>query len=318
MEKISHRKIPVNGINMHIAEIGDPTKGTILFLHGFPELWYSWRHQLLSAAAAGYHAVAPDLRGYGDTDAPPCSASYTSFHVVGDLISLLDFLKVEQVFLVGHDWGAIIAWHFSLFRPDRIKALINLSVPFMPRNPNRRPIDGLRLALGDDFYMCRFQEPGEMEEEFNSIDTARLMTQFLLSRDPKPPIIPKGKLAASAEKAIDLPPWLSEDDINYFAKKFKQTGFTGGLNYYRAMNLTWELMAPWTGMQVKVPAKFILGELDVTYSFPFTKDYIHKGGFKRDVPLLADVVVMEGAAHFINQEKPEEISKHILEFFEKF
>ncbi|XP_021763209.1 uncharacterized protein LOC110727922 [Chenopodium quinoa] len=318
MEKISHRKIPVNGINMHIAEIGDPTKPTILFLHGFPELWYSWRHQLLAAAAAGYRAVAPDLRGYGDTDAPPCSSSYTSFHVVGDLISLLDFLEIDQVLLVGHDWGAIIAWHFSLFRPDRIKALVNLSVPFSPRNPNRKPVDGLRKSLGDDFYICRFQEPGEMEEEFNSIDTARLMKQFLVSRDPKPPCIPKGKMAASAQKAITLPPWLSEDDINYFAEKFKQTGFTGGLNYYRAMNLTWELMAPWTGVQVKVPVKFILGELDITYSFPYMKDYLHKGGFKRDVPLLAELVVMEGAAHFINQEKPEEISNHILEFFEKF
>uniref|UniRef100_A0A803M9I2 AB hydrolase-1 domain-containing protein n=1 Tax=Chenopodium quinoa TaxID=63459 RepID=A0A803M9I2_CHEQI len=287
MDKISHRKIPVNGINMHIAEIGDPTKPTILFLHGFPELWYSWRHQLLSAAAAGYRAVVPDLRGYG---------------FVGG----------------GHDWGAIIAWHLSLFRPDRIKALVNLSVPFSPRNPNRKPVDGLRNSLGDDFYICRFQEPGEIEEEFSSIDTARLMKQFLLSRDPKPPCIPKGKLAASAQKAITLPPWLSEDDINYYAEKFKQTGFTGALNYYRAMNLTWELMAPWTGVQVKVPVKFIVGELDVTYSFPYMKDYLHKSGFKRDVPLLAELVVMEGAAHFTNQEKPEEISNHILEFFEKF
>lgn len=157
MEKIEHRTVSVNGINMHIAEIGDPTKGTILFLHGFPELWYSWRHQLLSLSSAGYRAVAPDLRGYGDTDAPPSAASYTAFHVVGDLVALLDLLAVEQVFLVGHDWGALIAWNFSLLRPDRIKALVNLSVPYMPRNPNVKPVQRLRLAFGDDFYICRFQ-----------------------------------------------------------------------------------------------------------------------------------------------------------------
>ncbi|KAL2945324.1 Epoxide hydrolase A [Bienertia sinuspersici] len=237
MEKIKHRTVPVNAINMHIAEIGEPKNGTILFLHGFPELWYSWRHQLLSTSAAGYRAIAPDLRGYGDTDAPPCADNYTSFHIVGDLVSLLDFLKLDKIFLVGHDWGAIIAWHLALFRPDRIKALLNLSVPFSPRNPARKPVDSMRKALGDDFYVCRFQEPGEMEEELNSIETSRLMKQFLTSRDPKPPCIPKGKLAAAADKADTLPSWLSEDDINYYAGKFRKTGFTGALNYYRAMNL---------------------------------------------------------------------------------
>lgn len=303
---------------MHIAEIGEAKKGTILLLHGFPELWYTWRHQLLSLSAAGYRALAPDLRGYGDTDAPPCAESYTSFHVVGDLISLIDHFHIDQIFLVGHDWGAIIAWHFSLFRPDRIKALVNLSVPFTPRNPTLKPVERLRNSLGDDFYICRFQEPGEMEKELDSIDTAKLMKKFLVSRDPEPPCFPKGKLAAAAEKPVTLPSWLSEEDINYFADKFKQTGFTGGLNYYRSMDLTWELMAPWTGMQVKVPTKFILGELDITYRFPLTKNYIHNGGMKRDVPLLDDVVIMEGAAHFINQERPEEISKHILDYFDQF
>lgn len=158
MDKIEHRNILLNnGINMHIAEIGEAKKGTILLLHGFPELWYTWRHQLLSLSAAGYRALAPDLRGYGDTDAPRCAESYTSFHVVGDLISLIDHFHIDQIFLVGHDWGAIIAWHFSLFRPDRIKALVNLSVPFTPRNPTIKPVERLRNSLGDDFYICRFQ-----------------------------------------------------------------------------------------------------------------------------------------------------------------
>ncbi|KAH9615705.1 hypothetical protein KSS87_000838 [Heliosperma pusillum] len=318
MEKIEHKKVQVNGINMHIATIGEPKKGTILFLHGFPELWYSWRHQLLALSAAGYRAVAPDLRGFGDTDVPSSAAAYTVFHVIGDLIALLDQLGVEQVFLVGHDWGAIIAWNFVMIRGDRVKALVNLSVPFMPRNPRLKPIDGFKLAFGDDFYICRFQEPGKMEEEFASMDMVKLMKQFLVSRNPDPPVIPKGALASLAERTITLPPWLTEDDVNYFAEKFKQTGFTGSLNYYRAMNLNWELTAPWTGVQIKVPTKFILGDLDLTYNFPKMKDYMHKGGFKKDVPLLEEVVVIEGAAHFINQERPEEISNHIQDFFAKF
>lgn len=155
MEKIAHKYINTNGINMHVAEIGEGP--AVLFLHGFPELWYSWRHQMLSLSSLGYRAIAPDLRGYGETDAPSCTTSYTAFHIVGDLLGLLDALGLEKVFLVGHDWGAIIAWYFCLFRPDRIKALVNLSVVFNPRNPSTKPIETLRAIFGDDYYMCRFQ-----------------------------------------------------------------------------------------------------------------------------------------------------------------
>lgn len=155
MEKIQHRNLRVNGINMHVAEIGEGPP--ILFLHGFPELWYSWRHQLLSLSSLGYRAIAPDLRGYGDSDAPPSPSSYTALHIVGDLIALLDSLRLGQVFLVGHDWGAAIAWNFCLLRPDRVKALVNMSVVFRPRNPTRKPIESMRVLFGDDYYMCRFQ-----------------------------------------------------------------------------------------------------------------------------------------------------------------
>ncbi|XP_042475880.1 epoxide hydrolase A-like isoform X2 [Macadamia integrifolia] len=158
MEGIEHRMVSVNGIEMHIAEKG---KGpVVLFLHGFPELWYSWRHQITALASHGYWAVAPDLRGFGDTDAPPSPSSYTAFHIVGDLIALIDLLGQDQVFMVAHDWGAVIGWHFCLFRPDRVKALVCLSVPFTPRNPSAKPIDRMRATLGEDYYICRFQKLG--------------------------------------------------------------------------------------------------------------------------------------------------------------
>ncbi|KAH7517046.1 hypothetical protein FEM48_Zijuj09G0020200 [Ziziphus jujuba var. spinosa] len=149
MEKIQHSTIKTNGINMHIATIG--TGPPVLLLHGFPELWYSWRHQLLSLSSLGYRAIAPDLRGFGDSDAPPSPVPYTTPYTVGDLVGLLDHLGIDQVFLVGHDWGAAIAWYFSLFRPDRVKAVINLSVPYFPRNPAVKFVEGFRAQFGDDY-----------------------------------------------------------------------------------------------------------------------------------------------------------------------
>jgi len=156
MEGIEHRTVEVNGIKMHIAEKGKQGP-VVLFLHGFPELWYSWRHQIVALSSLGYRAVAPDLRGYGDTDAPSSVSSYTGFHIVGDLVALIDLLGVDQVFLVAHDWGAIIGWYLCMFRPERIKAYVCLSVPFMRRNPKIRTVDGMRAAYGDDYYISRFQ-----------------------------------------------------------------------------------------------------------------------------------------------------------------
>nr|XP_043635690.1 epoxide hydrolase A-like [Erigeron canadensis] len=318
MEVIRHRNISVNGINMHIAEI--PGDGPpVLFLHGFPELWYSWRHQMLYLSSLGYRTIAPDLRGFGDTDVPLLVAEYTVFHIIGDLVSLLDSLSLDQVFLVGHDWGAVMAWQFCLLRPDRIKALVNLSVVFSPRNPLRKPIESMRAIFGNDYYVCRFQEVGEAEKELASVDTALVIKKYLTYRDPGLLCVPKEVgFAIDPNTKIALPSWLSEDDVNYFATKFKRTGFTGGLNYYRAIDLNWELTAPWTGVQIKVPVKFIAGDLDLTYNTPGVKDFVHKGGFKKYVPFLQEVVIMEGVAHYINQEKAQEVSEHIHDFIKKF
>ncbi|XP_042475877.1 epoxide hydrolase A-like [Macadamia integrifolia] len=317
MEGIEHSMVRVNGIDMHIAEKG---KGpVVLLLHGFPELWYSWRHQMTSLASHGYRAVAPDLRGFGDTDAPPSSSSYTAFHIVGDLVGLIDRLGLDQVFLVAHDWGAVMAWYFCLFRPDRVKAFVSLSITFTPRNPSVKPLDRMRAALGEDYYICRFQEPGEIEDVFACFGTTDVLRRFLTYRRPAPLFMPKGKeFEHTHDPQISLPSWLLEEDINYYASKFDVKGFTGGVNYYRALNLNWELTAPWTGAQVKVPVKFMVGDLDLTYNTPGAKQYIHGGGLKKDVPFLEDVVVMEGVGHFINEERPEEISTHILDFIQRF
>ncbi|XP_008246047.2 PREDICTED: bifunctional epoxide hydrolase 2-like [Prunus mume] len=189
----------------------------------------------------------------------------------------------------------------------------------MPRNPQRKFIESVKAVYGDDYYMCRFQEPGVMEAEFAKLGTARVMKEFLTYRNPGPLFLPEDKMFGHPPDApIVLPSWLSEDEVNYYASKFEKTGFTGGLNYYRNFDLNWELTAAWTEVQVKVPVKFIVGDQDLVYNSLDAKDFIHKGGFKKYVPLLEEVVVMEGVAHFINQEKPDEISKHIHDFIVKF
>ncbi|XP_062108715.1 uncharacterized protein LOC133819468 [Humulus lupulus] len=242
--------------------------------------------------------------------------------VVGDLIALLDAIapEEEKVFVVGHDWGALIAWFLCLFRPDRVKALVNLSVAFNPRNPKRKPYETLRAIYGDDYYICRFQEIGVIEGEFAEIGTQEVLKGFFSYRNPGPLMLPKGNLFPhSKDDPSELPFWLTQQDLDYYTSKFENKGFTtGGINYYRNMNRNWELTAPWTGDKIKVPVKFIAGDLDLTYNTVGTKDYIHKGGFKKDVPFLEEVIIMEGVGHFISEERPDEISNHINDFFNKF
>ncbi|XP_023744597.1 uncharacterized protein LOC111892780 [Lactuca sativa] len=315
MENIQHKSIKVNGITMHVAEIGEGP--AVLFVHGFPELWYTWRHQMLYISSKGYRAIAPDLRGFGDSEAPPSSTSYTAFHIVGDLVCLLDSLELDKVFLVGHDWGAIISWYLCLFRPDRIKALVNMSVVYNPRNPLVKPVQFMRQTFGDDFYICRFQEIG-WEEEFAKVDTKKLLASFYFKRNPSPPMMPKDYAKLFKPDQTTVPCWFTEEDLDYFASKYHATGFAGPFNYYRCFDLNWELCAAWTGSKIIVPVKFIVGDIDITYNFPGIKEYIHGGGFKEWVTGLEQVVVMEGVGHFINQEKPQEINNHIYDFITKF
>ncbi|XP_078166032.1 epoxide hydrolase 1-like [Carex rostrata] len=319
MEGISHKTMEVNGISMHIAEKGPADGPAILFIHGFPELWYSWRHQILSLSERGYRCIAPDMRGYGDTTVPSSISSYTIFHLVGDLIALLDNLSLPQVFVVGHDWGAIIAWNLCMFRPDRVKALVNLSVAFIPRNPAVKTVDHFRSLYGDNYYVCRYQEYGVAEKEYESMDSKlffKITTTMSAAGGPLP--FSKASMESCKEACEVLPSWLSEEDIEYYASKFEKSGFTGGINYYRCVDLNWELTAPWTSAKVEVPTKYIVGDLDLTYHYPGIQDFIHKGGLKGHVPLLKEAVVVKGAGHFVQQERAQVISDHIYDFVKMF
>ncbi|KAJ3702659.1 hypothetical protein LUZ61_006364 [Rhynchospora tenuis] len=314
---ISHRTIEVNGIAMHVADKGPVDAPVVLFVHGFPELWYSWRHQILSLSGRGYRCIAPDMRGFGQTTAPPSASSYSILHLIGDLIALLDALSLQQVFLVGLDWGARVAWNLCMLTPDRVKALVTMSAAFKARNPAIKPIEQFRSLYGDEYYICRFQDPGVAEKEFALVSTKNLFKKLFAGKSTGSSAVSK-EFISSATEETPLPPWITEEDIEYYASSFDKSGFTGPMNYYCCLDLNWELLAPWTGAQVKVPTKFIVGEFDLTYHHPGIKDYLHKGGLKQDVPLLEEVVVVQGAGHFIQQENEQEISDHIYNFFTKF
>lgn len=323
MEGIQHKTISVKGLNMHIAEIGQGP--LVLLLHGFPDLWYTWRHQIIHLAANGYRAVAPDLRGYGDTTGAPADdhTKFTVHHIVGDLVALIDSIKddiEDKVFVVGHDWGAIIAWKLCMYRPDKVRALANMSVPFMRRHPEVKTVELFRRLCGDDHYICRLQVPGEVEGRVALMGTRTTFLKSLTHRHVTTPS-PSSKgdgVAQMLGAPVELPPWISEEDVEYYVSKFEKTGFTGPANYYRAWDLSWELDAPWQEAKVEVPTKFMVGDLDLVYHFPGFKEYIHNGEFHKDVPLLEEIVVLEGVAHFLHQEKPDDINKNILDFFNKF
>ncbi|KAI5076835.1 hypothetical protein GOP47_0008900 [Adiantum capillus-veneris] len=309
MEGVTHRTISTNGISMHFVEMGSGP--IVLFLHGFPEGWYGWRKQIAAFAKAGYHAVAPDMRGYGDTSAPEGAENYTFLHIVGDLIGLLDALQVKKAFVVTHDWGAIIGWQLSLYRPDRVIALATLSVYFTRRNPKGSMVQLLTEAYGKEHYMIKFQIPGKVEAQIASITPEVLFTHVFGTQ------LEQTLGFLERPKEARLPDWMSEEELAYYVAEFSKHGFTPALNYYRALNLSWELTAPWSGSKVMVPSIFIIGDRDLLYEFPGAKDYIH-GGMAADVPFLKETIVLEGVQHFLHLEKPEVVNDHILSFFKGF
>jgi pimeloyl-ACP methyl ester carboxylesterase len=298
---------------MHIAEAG--TGPLVLLLHGFPESWYSWRHQLISLAAAGFHAVAPDQRGYCQTDCPSAVGSYSILHVTGDVMALLDALGEDSAVIAGHDWGAPVAWHAALLRPDRVRGVIGLSVPYRPRG-STPPLAVMRSRLGDGFYMVYFQQPGTADEEL-ARDVAATFRRVLAAGSggapPLVPIVPDGGgfLDVCPEPAA-LPGWLTKADIGVYAAQFAAAGFTGPLNWYRNLDRNWELTAPWHHAPLTVPALFIAGDHDFVVAAPGPASVI--AALREAAPRLRGAILLPGCGHWTQQERPAEVSEAMIEF----
>jgi len=311
MTEIAHRTIEANGIPIHLAEAGSGP--VVLLCHGFPESWYSWRHQLKALVEAGYRAVAPDMRGYGQTGQPQEIDQYTLFHLVGDMVGVLDALSVAEAVVVGHDWGAPVAWHCALLRPDRFRAVAGLSVPFRPRG-STRPTSAMPQTESSLFYQLYFQAPGVAEAELGR-DPRDTIRRLLYSGSGDVPRKSDNTLGGFLTRSVDppaLPAWLTEADIDFYAKEFARTGFRGGLNWYRNIDRNWELLAPFAGARVMVPALYIAGDRDVVVKFPRMDQLI--ANLKLFVPKLTKTIMLSGCGHWTQQERASEVNAALIAF----
>jgi len=317
MNDLSHRDVTANGIRIHFVEQG--TGPLVLLCHGFPEGWYSWRAQLSALAAAGYRTVAPDMRGYGRTEAPPEISAYTVLDIVGDMVGLVGALGAKQAVIVGHDWGASIAWHAALFRPDVFPAVAALSVPFRQRGP-APPLHMLRKAGQLTHYWFHLQEPGVAEAEFERDTRAALRRiLFSISGDAPPEtrrltLQPgKGWLANTIDPG-QLPAWFTDADLDHMSAEFSRSGFRGGLNWYRNIDRNWELTAPWAGASIHQPALFIAGSEDPVIALGSGAAAVQ--ALPDTVPGLTRTLLIDGAGHFIQQERPRLVNEALVGFLE--
>ncbi len=310
------RFIETNGIKMRIAEMGEGP--LVLLIHGWPESWYSWRHQLPALAKAGYHVVAPDMRGYGKTDKPGAVEDYDIEHLTADVVGVIDALGEKTAVVAGHDWGALVAWNCLLLHPDRFSALIAMSVPYSGRSATS-PVDSWKSQFGDNFfYILYFQELGVAEAEFDADPRGILSRLYLSPSSPREPaVVTDPKRAAGgwiprlgAPKG--LPDWLTQEDLDYYVDEFTASGFRGGINYYRNFGRNWEITPQLTGAKIEQPVLFIAGEKDVVIAG--AKEGQLRGSMGRVVEDLRGVTLVPEIGHWVQQESPAATNEAMIAF----
>ncbi len=311
---ISNRKIKTNGIELNIAEQGSGP--LILLIHGFPESWYSWRHQFAPLSAAGYKVVAPDMRGYGDSDKPFDVSAYNQFEIVNDIRGLVKSLDYGSAIVIGHDWGAPSAWNCALWHPGEFSAVGALSVPFIARSESP-PLEKMRkLFAGKFFYQLYFQEPGVAEAEFETDIETNLKKFFHTSSGggdfgqlhTKPA---DSDLLSDICEPKKLGAWLSVSDLHFYTKEFERNGFRGPLNYYRNQNLTWEKSEN-QPLKVLQPALFLAGALDgvINMARPALDS------MPEFVPDLRVNQLIPGIGHWTQQEAPDAVNEVLLDWLD--
>ncbi len=284
----------------------------VVLLHGFPEIAFSWRHQLPALAAAGYRAIAPDQRGYGATDIPGSVGDYTIQHLIGDVTGLLDAFELEQALFIGHDWGALVTWQMALLEPERMAGLINLNIPFFPRTPID-PIALMRDYLGDDFYIVNFQDSNEADLKCDAdpghvFDVLMRKNQVTRAQFDSLPKEQKSfnLLAALARTESSGEPLLSEEEHRVYTEAYKSGGFTGPINRYRNWSRNWESTKD-VEQTVNVPTLFIGAEDDVIVSLAQVE------AMKPHVTDL-EIQMIKNCGHWTQQQKPDEVNSIILEW----
>jgi len=317
LPQVTHRMVKTNGIRLHIAEQGEGP--LVILCHGFPECWYSWRYQLSALAKAGFHAVAPDLRGYGRSDRPQEVEQYTILHNIGDMVGLVDALGARQAVIAGHDIGAPIAWQAAVLRPDRFRAVIALGPPFRSRGfgdpgPPTTLMPRTRNAV---FYQLYFQTP-EAEAALGS-DMRRVFRSlfYSLSGDGRMQTGAGGFTAGMVPTNGDfltnptsLPSWIREADVDVYVEEFRRSGFRGAVNWWRNVDRSWELMAPLAGAAVTVPALYLAGDRDIIAAI-FRKAIASQSA---SVPKLRPPIMLPSCGHWTQQERPHEVNAAMIDF----
>lgn len=290
------RRVAVNGeVELSVAEAG--AGPAIVLCHGFPELGFSWRHQIAPLVQAGYRVLVPDMRGYGDSSAPADVDAYDVIELCDDMLGLLEQAGESSAIFVGHDWGANVVWWLAAIHPERVRAVVGMSVPFAPRAP-AAPIPIMRRHLGEDFYIVWFQQPGVADAELardvrRTLTTSRQWTSQWAQED---------------DAAPKRPEWLSEEELAVYVEAFSRTGFSGGLNWYRNIDRNWERTAPYGERRIEQPAMFLTGELDPVRSFMPAEAM---QGWVLD---MREQVVVPGAGHWVQQQRPAEVNEALLRF----
>jgi pimeloyl-ACP methyl ester carboxylesterase len=317
----TERLVETNGVQLRVIDAGDRDAPAVVLAHGFPELAYSWRHQIPALAKAGYRVLAPDQRGYGGSSKPEPVDAYNIVELSADIVGLLDDAGAERAVIVGHDFGGVVAWGAPLLHPDRFAGVVGLSVPPVPR-PRVPTTQAFRKVFGDNFfYILYFQEPGPADDELNR-DPATTMRKLMGSLSSPGEAAALRMLAPGPEGFIDripepggLPDWITQDEFDHYVEEFTRTGFTAPLNWYRCFDRNWELTAPQvSGMPaatISVPSLFIGGAADPTLAYTprhRVRDVV-SGDYRE--------VMIEGAGHWLQQERPAEVNKTLLDFLSR-
>ena len=290
--------VRTNGIDMAVIEQGDGP--AVVLCHGFPELAYSWRHQIPALAQAGFRAIAPDQRGYGGTDRPAAVEDYDLEHLAGDLIGLIDALGIEQAVFAGHDWGGIIVWQMPLLHPDRVAGVIGVNTPAFQRAPVA-PLSLFRAMFGDNYYICHFQQPGVADAGL-ARDVRRVFTQLMRCG------VPLEQLASRAVREDGIgEPLLTEAELAVYVRAFEKSGFTGGINWYRNLDRYWERTPHLAGAHVAVPSLMVTAELDPVLRPEMAAQM---RGFVPDL----EIVTIPGCGHWTQQEKPAELNRLMIDW----
>ena len=314
------RLIPTDGLTQTVLEAG--AGPLVLLIHGFPELSISWRAQVEALAGAGFRAVAPDMRGYGGTDKPGATRDHGILDLVGDMVDLVRALGETSCVVVGHDWGAPVAWHCALLRPDLFRAVFGLSVPFQPRRAKSPPTAVMaaiaqRLGLGE-LYISQFQHP-DAHRVFEA-DVATALRKGFYAYDGATPearqstgFIPEGRdFISMVPDDATLPPWMGEAHFQEYVDAFSAGGFKGPIDWYRCLDANWAATAFLQDARIGVPAAFVVGERDPVRHYAGA----HEAGLKDWAPDLRLQVVIPGAGHWIQQERPDEVNRLLLNFLQ--